>query len=237
MNCFACGELTIVRTSYDTIVCTSCGVEKQIAMIPSCDDPYNRYNQLNFQYSRRQRFKNYLEQVCGISSGCNARANIWSLLKKKSPFEEIEDLLKCMAEVKCKHKHYECIHSFSRAFVTSYEKPDRITLDDQKFIMRKFDKILLRWKHHYEGTKELFFSYPWLTKHLLHSRGLTQFDCFLKKLQCKKRNSKYSNLLKTIMKPIQLDETPLQIGDDSKEEHRWRNMSASQWLFRDLSGF
>ena len=127
-------------------------------MIPSCDDPYNRYNQLNFQYSRRQRFKNYLEQVTGVSSGCHAKANIWDLLKGISPFPTVAVLLTGMGSVKCKHKHYECIHSFSRAFVTNCPAPERIKLDQFKLIMRSFDKILLDWKRHFEGTSELFFS-------------------------------------------------------------------------------
>jgi len=165
MNCVNCKSKTIARTSYDTLVCLSCGIEKIAGLIPTNTDPSNAYNQLTFQYSRRQRFKNYLEQVTAISSGCHSNAKIWELLKDVGPFSSVESLLVGMGNVKCKHKHYECIHAFSRAFVTDCPTPERISLIKFKFIMRSFDEILLSWKRHFHGTSELFFSYPWITKH------------------------------------------------------------------------
>ena len=235
MNCTSCKQKTLARTTYNTIVCLSCGVEKATDLIPTVEDPFNRYNQLTFQYSRRQRFKNYLEQVCGISSGCHFNAKIWELLNTHSPFADTQSLLTCMGRVKCKHKHYECINAFSRAFVTNCPTPERISLIRFKFLMRSFDEILLNWKRHFDGTTELFFSYPWITKHLLNSHGITRFDQFIKKLQCKKRNKKYANLLVKISVRPTISEIREQSDDDLKAAIRFQNKSANQWLAHNLS--
>ena len=234
MHCSDCKTKRIARTTYNTWVCLGCGIEKLAGLIPTNDDPSNAYNQLTFQYSRRQRFKNYLEQVTGISSGCHSNAKIWELLNDIGPFESVELLLKAMGKVKCKHKHYECIHSFARAFVTDCPTPERVTMVRFKFLMRSFDEILLNWKRHFDGTTELFFSYPWITKHLLHSHGITRFDVFIKKLQCKKRNQKYVKLLQKISVAPKINEIRVPNGDDLKRDIRSRNKSADQLLYHNL---
>ena len=215
MSCTVCkSENSLTVTDYASLVCLECGHEKKHSIDIKnhqnfADNPANAYNQLYFTYSRKHRFKNYVDQVVGISSGCHATAEIWSLLEKHAPFNTVPDLLKCMSHVKCKHKHYECIHSFSKAFVKSYKRPEPISLKIIKRIKNRFDNILLHWKKCYFRTNELFFSYPWLIMEILHEQNIRRYDIFIKKLRCKKRVIKYKKMLTRIYgKPIR-DETPL----------------------------
>ena len=230
MSCKYCNsENSLTVTDYSSLICLECGIEKpysiDIKMHQNfADNPALAYSQLYFTYSRKHRFKNYLEQVCGISSGCHANAKIWSLLETFAPFETIEKLLQCMQRIKCKHKHYECIHAFTKTFVSSYKRPKPLSLQQIKLLRKRFDDILMQWKKCFFGTNELFFSYPWLILKVLHELKITRFDHFIKKLRCRKRVQKYETMLKRVYgKPILNETLSLQNVYSTSVPHSQKN--------------
>ena len=228
-RCKKCSGI-IIRTESCTDVCTTCGRERKILTLydTSCMNKQGItvHSALTYSYNRRMRFKNYIDQVTGFSNGPAYSAKIWELLKDNAPYPTIDDLLKTMSKVKCKHKFYDSILSFCKAFVTDFKVPPNLSLETKNIILKRFDTLLCRWEGECQSS-ELFFSYPWLVKKLLNEQNIYDYDTVIKKLRCKKRIRKYEKLFKHLDEQLCVPECEireLQSPCLGREVHRESNL-------------
>ena len=122
-----CSPPSFLVTEYNTMVCTTCGIESRQMLNPAQDTTYNApRNPLHQRvYNRPDRWKTLVKKVVGLHNGPPQHDPVWELLKKHAPFSDVAELTKTLRGSRLKHKHYQSLHAFAKAFVPKLHRPYR----------------------------------------------------------------------------------------------------------------
>ena len=179
-------------------VCTVCGkMHSNMLQLVVGIDTYNDTLQVCF-YQRKKRFEQILDK---ITNPCMESKDIavYKLLSV-SRFRTVEDLIKRMKSLKVKDKRYHSLHLFAKFFMTTYVPPTPIHQREKDMCMVMFSQIETMFLRHFDVP---FFNYAWLIRKILHEHGQYQFDKYIKKIKCTKRNMYYENMFNDLYTKIQ----------------------------------
>ena len=197
-----CDNSLLVQSDYGTVICTQCGIETQITLEP------HEASWTNFEYSppivrvysRPDRWKTIVAKVVGNHSGPPSKDPVWDYLEKnrlmcKSP----QDILKLLRKSSLKNKHYQCLHTFAKAFQINYRHPSVNPQIVELKLGIYFDFVNSHWLKHFTKNSH-FISYAWLIEQGLTFYGFREYLPYLKKLMCHSRRMKYVSTLSTLFK-------------------------------------
>ena len=194
-----CSPPSFLVTEYNTMVCTTCGIESRQMLNPAQDTTYNApRNPLHQRvYNRPDRWKTLVKKVVGLHNGPPQHDPVWELLKKHAPFTDVAELTKTLRGSRLKHKHYQSLHAFAKAFVPSYTAPTDPPKMVERNLHKYFSHIQHMWSQHHPDQTQ-FFSYSWLLEQGLHVFYHIGYLPFVKRLICRKRRNKYVKMLATL---------------------------------------
>ena len=189
-----CKHDNVFYTEYSTIVCSHCGMERQILV-----------NQMDYKrsltsaplcrfYNRHDRWCTLVKKVCGIHNGPQANDPVWGYLAARKPFESTQEILECLRKSGLKNKHYPSLHAFSKNFCSNYKHPVDPN-EVYKKLCSYFAHVLFLWTNTKKRKQKLFFSYNWLLEQGIAFYNLTEYEPFVKRLKCVNRRGKYVSLL------------------------------------------
>lgn len=182
-------------------VCIECGlVQKNIQHFISSIDSYNDPLQICF-YQRKKRFKKILEKITSPNLDCKDTQIYKHLVGKQ--FETADSLMNFIKQLNIKDKRYHSLHAFCKLFLTNYTPPPKtFSLNDMKRCLFLFELLETSFLKLYFDVP--FFNYAWLIRKVLYHFGFAQFDDYVKKIKCPKRNEYYKNMFKILYKEIQV---------------------------------
>lgn len=190
-----CTHPQTVRTEYNTVICTSCGLERQASLSIVQDRPPLDMSPFPYGYSKLKRFSKLLDGVLYPTPSA-ADEEMFKILYG-TQFENRILLLKAMRSAKLRDKRYCSLHCFCRHFVTSYAPPPTVDYAIvRKEILMAFETV--QFGHIRFCDKKPFFNYSWLLCVLLHEFKLHRLLRFVKKLRCKYRRKHYKEMLELI---------------------------------------
>ena len=231
-----CAQPHTIMTEYHSIVCTKCGVESPYQVIdPSFDTSYNPTPGAPMHsrvYNRPDRWKTLVRKITGLHPGPPRHDPIWKYLanavkRRKKKFGSVDAITQCLRNSKIKHKHYQCLHSFAKAFLKDY---DIDALVSPPYIVERnlnmyFTHISDMWKKS-EFTQ--FFSYSWLLEQAIYMFRHIEYLRFIKLLSCPKRRNKYHRMLLTLY------ETHAGNGGRGSQGSRFPNVLSLEEIPRNL---
>ena len=183
----------MIETSYHTNVCHRCGIETHAGYITRNITFLSRPVRLEPpSYSRRQRFRDLVRSIFGLDSGPKAADPVWGYLKNGAPFESVAEVFQALKNSNLKHKHYGCMHLFTKIFVPDYRPPQVTSTELEVYLNElgvRFQNTLRAWN--LSRLSESFFSYSWLIEKYLRLMKLHVFLPYVKILQCGKRRERY----------------------------------------------
>ena len=214
-----CSHENTVRSEYDTLICTSCGLEKKANLSIVQASPPHDMSPFPYGYSKRKRFAKLLDGVLYPTPSAADEGMFKILFGKK--FETTHLLLKAMRSAKLRDKRYCSLHCFCKHFVSSYEAPP---IADYSCVKRdlllEFETV--QFGHMRFCRKQPFFNYSWLLCVFLHEFKLHRLLRYIKKLRCKHRRKHYKEMLAEIRSAYKR-EAALVRASDSPLQH------AQQW--------
>ena len=195
-----CDDSLLVQSDYSTVICTQCGTETPITLEPheaSCTN-FEFSPPIVRVYSRPDRWKTIVSKVVGNHQGPPTKDPVWNYLeKRKHKFFKPTDILHYLRISGLKNKHYQCLHTFAKAFLKSYTPPRAHPTVVETYLGIYFDIINTIWLRHFTQTSP-FISYAWLLEQGLTFYGFREYLPYLKKLMCHTRRMKYVRTLRTL---------------------------------------
>ena len=123
-----CDNIHLVQSDYGTVICTKCGLETQITLDPHEASPAGSSFEFSPPiirvYSRPDRWKTIVSKVVGNHSGPPRKDPVWDYLQKRAHLcKSPKDILQILRKSRLKNKHYQCLHTFAKAFQKDYSPP------------------------------------------------------------------------------------------------------------------
>jgi len=150
-------------------------------------------------YQRKKRFMDILTKIV-FPSIDNKDAPVYEELNKHKPYESIGDIIDVMKGTKCKDKRYCSLHTFCKHFLTGYTAPRRVDFVFMKLCSNLFtsvETLFLNESRIFKGKGRMpFFNYNWLINRVLQALGNRDYEPYIKRIKCPKRNKHYSELFK-----------------------------------------
>jgi hypothetical protein len=197
--CSRCGS-RCVSTDYSTLVCTGCGIETEVPLIPQLV-PLTSAPLGITQYSRYKRFVNYVDCIIGPLKASHPPNQVLFLLHGFKPFSDPQAIIKRLKMLKTRNKSYQHLHMYCVKYQSHYVSPPNVNKLIRHELIRSFnfiEDLFVR------GCKQSFFSYPWLLIQLLNLFGLSEYTQYAKNIGCKRRKQKYITLWKDLGVDIML---------------------------------
>ena len=186
----------LVYTEYNTVICTSCGIETKIALDFVQKQAPRDMVPFPAGYSRFKRFSKILDGVLFPTPTVGDNMMLEYLFKKKTYASKAE-LIKHMKNAPLRDKRYTSLHLFCRLFVKGYQPPPAYNYNEvKKRIMMRFQDV--EFGHMNKCPTEQFFNYNHLVVILLSESGLSEHIQFVKDLRCKRRKKYYKEMLERI---------------------------------------
>ena len=193
MSCTCVPENFIMADGFNT--CRNCGViTSQMEYLNGIEN-YVEPLQLCV-YKRKKRFEEMLKKMVYPHPEKKDELVLAALFGHT--FNNTQELVSFLKQTNLKDKRYQSLHAFVRLFCKDYTEVKVLTHFEIKRCVKLFEEIEYRFVKH--ATLVPFFNYNWVMLKILHLIGVTRFDPFLKKIKCKKRNSYYTGLFKTLCK-------------------------------------
>lgn len=184
------------ETDQDTRVCLECGIEE--TFIRSCT--YKncgfsmRHSPFLSGYSRTKRFRGMVEALI-FPTPCNADTKMLEYLNH-TKCKTRGDIIHTMMTSGLKDKRFSSIHLFCRLYDPTYVEPLHGCLFQMlKRMVFSFEHIESRFKQHFSGQNVPFINYTFLIRYLLGELKYATYLPFVKKLKCKKRRTRYNEML------------------------------------------
>ena len=205
-----CAHEQTVRTEYNTLICTRCGVERQTNLSIVQDRPPLDMSPFPYGYSKKKRFAKLLDGVL-YPTPATADEKMFRLLHGNK-YDSTQLLLKAMRGAKLRDKRYCSLHCFCKNFVSSYVPPaQRDYTLVKKHILLAFETV--QFGHLRFCGRQPFFNYSWLLCVFLSEFKLQHLLRFVKKLRCRHRRKHYRELLDTIRRAYKRSEVPACVSD------------------------
>lgn len=193
-------------------VCSKCGncdgnTRRFVTSINAWNDPL----QICF-YQRKKRFEQIMLKIVWPTIE-NKDVPVYKLLSGKR-YNSAQHVMRTLKKLKVKDKRYHSIHAFCKYFQRDYIPPTLFTLQNKKnalCVFRNVEEMFLKHK-----SDVPFFSYAWLIRKILNLLDLHEFDLYIKKIRCPKRNLYYEEMFNDLYTLIVtrdgVENCPLQAG-------------------------
>ena len=172
-------------------ICCFCGLTHPLLKI----DTFNSNSAPLFRgYNRRSRFLLKVNKLLGIHGGPNCKDPVWEYLEGNKVFLNTPfDIRNCLRQANLKNKHYDSLRIFCDVF-TTFRVPQTDVLEIQTRLLHEFENLYIKWLAY---SQECFFSYAWVLRFFLNMLE-SPLVCYLKPPTCKRRDTKYKDLLKRL---------------------------------------
>jgi hypothetical protein len=152
-------------------------------------------------YRRSKRFEDMLRKMVNPTPEKKDTDVIERYLNSGTRFNSITEFVVSLKGSGIKDKRYQSLHLFSKLFVDDYKTVEPLSDGELKLCVNMFKDVEYRFLKRTENIP--FFNYNWLLSKLLHFMKITQYDPFLKKIKCKKRNEYYERMFNSLCKEKQ----------------------------------
>ena len=212
----ACGSTVLHQMQNGTAVCTNCGI--LMGNMPFMVHTYVSTVPLyqNQIYTRRKRFRKYLQRASRNQSMSTVPEETWRYLIRRGPYAGLKGILRALKRSKLRRKCYDslplmCEHLCENSvpFLDESEKSEAMLLFDV------IDKAL-------QPPKQ-FVSYVYALEYILRRLGRPDMIPFINTIQCRKRRQKHNSLLDSIFRQF---DTPA-----SEESCQYHSYSKSHDFF------
>ena len=199
MSCEPCARTDLTYADGST-VCRKCGVvhshlKEYVVGINTYNDPL----QLCF-YQRRKRFEQILMKITAPHID-NKDVPIYKLLVEgKYTFDTVPEVMATLKKFPVKDKRYHSLHIFSKLFMKNYVKPPVLREQTKKRILFLFTEIESMFLRHKSVP---FFNYAYLIRRLLNQFNIHEYDIYIKRIKCEKRNEYYNTMFNFLYTKIQ----------------------------------
>ena len=140
-------------------------------------------------YTRRKRFKKYLNRACQHQAVSTVPDMTWHYLLKNGPYRTAQDIIRTLKAAKhLKRKCYDSLPVLVRE-LCGIDVP-MLSAPEKTECMELFDTI-----DGHVGLKVPFVSYLYTLEYCLHKIGRQDLLPFLSRIQCRKRRAKYNVML------------------------------------------
>ena len=193
-----CSHKLVVVTDYNTQICTCCGIETQVCIVPQLS--YGNSSPLVLGYSRGARFKTILEKLLNPRVYGKANHRVLYELSRlpKNHFKNGFELLKWLAALRIPNKNYQCSHYYYIYVTKPKEYPTPPPIVVMNALEQQFNQIENKYLASSQDFRS-FFSYNWILKKLLENNDLDYYIQFVKPIKCKRRLIKYNAMYTKIM--------------------------------------
>ena len=186
-RCTKCEALTIEDNGFS--ICSECGVVQKTVYFVSSINTFNDPIQICF-YQRKKRFEKILDQIT-LPRIENKDIPVYKKLDGNL-FDTVDDLKLFIKSLNVQDKRYHSLHAFAKRFVTSYKQPSEFTTHNKQCCLYLFEKLECCFLRHMFNVP--FFNYAWLIRKILNMLHFSQFDMFIKRIKCPKRNKYYNDM-------------------------------------------
>ena len=185
-----CGGIKVV-TEY-TLVCRTCGIEQFGMMLPVWNQwsPNETVNQVT--YTRRKRFKKYLQRASKHQSNNSIPRETWEYLFKNAPYSDVGGIIHALKRGKLRKKCYDSLPLIATALLDT--PVPNLTEQEKNRALGIFELVDNDYSH-----DEPFCSYLYILEYILIHIGRSDVVAFLNKIQCPKRRDKYKRRLDSII--------------------------------------
>ena len=185
-----CGGIKVV-TEY-TLVCRTCGIEQFGMMLPVWNQwsPNETVNQVT--YTRRKRFKKYLQRASKHQSNNSIPRETWEYLFKNAPYSDVGGIIHALKRGKLRKKCYDSLPLIATALLDT--PVPNLTEQEKNRALSIFELVDNDYSHN-----EPFCSYLYILEYILIHIGRSDVVAFLNKIQCPKRRDKYKRRLDSII--------------------------------------
>ena len=185
-----CGGTKVV-TEY-TLVCRTCGIEQFGMMLPVWNQwsPNETVNQVT--YTRRKRFKKYLQRASKHQSNNSIPQETWEYLFKNAPYSDVGGIIHALKRGKLRKKCYDSLPLIATALLDT--PVPNLTEQEKNRALSIFELVDNDYSHN-----EPFCSYLYILEYILIHIGRSDVVAFLNKIQCPKRRDKYKRRLDSII--------------------------------------
>ena len=140
-------------------------------------------------YTRRKRFKKYLNRACQHQAVSTVPDATWAYLLGNRPYRTAQDIIRALKAAKhLKRKCYDSLPVLVRELIGT-AVPMLNDMEKER-CMLLFDKVDV-----HVGCKVPFVSYLYTLEYCLHKIGRRDLLPFLSRIQCRKRRAKYNVML------------------------------------------
>ena len=144
-------------------------------------------------YTRRKRFKKYLNRACQQQTVCTVPDATWQYLLENGPYRTPRDIIRKLKAAKnLKRKCYDSLPVLARNLCVACTVP-LLSKEEQDECLRIFDKIDKN-----VPTGQPFVSYLYTLEYCLHKIERQDILPFLSRIQCRKRRARYNVQLNNI---------------------------------------
>ena len=209
-----CGSTVLHQMQNGTAVCTNCGIlmGNMPYMVQSYVSTVPLYQ--NQMYTRRKRFKKYLQRASRNQSMSTVPEETWRYLIKHGPYSDLKAILRALKRSKLKRKCYDslplmCSHLCSDAvpLLDEAEKEEAMAL------FGIIDAAL--------QPPVQFVSYVYALEYILRRICRDDMVEYINTIQCQKRRHRYKHLLDGIFRSHELSDNPAYGGS-------WQSHSCSR---------
>lgn len=185
-----CGGRKVI-TEY-TLVCSSCGIEQFGMMLPIWNQwtPNESVNQVT--YTRRKRFKKYLQRSSKHQSNASVPKETWEYLFENGPYTDVGSIIHALKRGKLRKKCYDSLPLLATVLLAT--PVPSLTEHEKANALRMFDDVDRSY-----SRDEPFCSYLYVLEYILKKIGRVDVVAFLNKIQCPKRREKYRLRLDSIL--------------------------------------
>ena len=186
----ACGGTKAI-TEY-TVVCMNCGIEEFGMMLPIWNQWTPNETVAQVTYTRKKRFKKYLQRASKHQSYNSIPQETWEYLLARGPYTDVAHIIHTLKRGKLRKKCYDSLPLLAKTLLRV--PVPSLTEDEKQRAM-----LIFKWVDNDYSRDEPFCSYLYTLEYILMYLGRPDVAAFINKIQCPKRREKYKQRLDSIV--------------------------------------
>ena len=192
MNGCKCGGVAWQEFGSGLSSCCRCGLTRFMGF--STSDVWSPSENLvpRVSYTRKKRFKKYLNRACQMQALSTVPDSTWRYLLAHRPYRTAKDIIRTLKAAKhLKRKCYDSLPVLVRE-LCEIQVPRLSDMEKDK-CLSLFDTI-----DGHIGSSSPFVSYLFVLEYVLHKISRQDMLPYLSRIQCRKRRAKYNGMLDSI---------------------------------------
>lgn len=191
-----CGSVLFEATGFGLDYCMRCGIGRPGALLPT--ETFFRADRVLPKqfYTRRKRFKKYLNRASLFQSASTIPQDTWAYLLKHGPYRGAKHIQCTLKKARhLKRKCYDSLPLLTKHLCPHITVPILHDLETRE-ALRCFDRIDREFG---EGP---FISYLYCLEYILRRMGRDDICPFINRIQCTRRRAAYRAQLDGIFKSV-----------------------------------